>query len=223
MKLGPIVLKLRLGNTRFKENVAGAIELAYVSKNTLLKECAFVIPLSEICDTNLYHNGINQKFTEKFGVVVAIRNDLDLKDRTGLTAYDVLHDVRTEIFSSILNWQVLGTESVIYYNGASLLDINTAWVWYQYEFSMESRLTEADGVEDGYTDELESFYTQFVLSPSPIFPYEGTLPIQEAVMALNGPDMASLVTIADDPDNGAFSRSYSTAYDWYPKTDPWYK
>jgi hypothetical protein len=223
MKLGPIVLKLRLGNTRFKENIAGAAELAYATKNTLLKECAFVIPISEISNPNLLDNGLNQKFTEKFGVIIAIRNDMDLKDRTGITAYDALYDVRKELFSCILNWQVIGTESVIYYSGGNLLDINPAWIWYQYEFAMESRITDSDGVEDGYTDELEEFYTQFVLSPSPIFPYDGSLPMSELVMAVNGPDMASLVDIYDDPNNGAFSRAFSVDFDWYPKTDPWYK
>lgn len=217
MKLGPIVLKLRLGKTRFRENIAGAAELALALRNTLLKECAFVIPLSETCNPNQHDNGINQKFVEKFGVVVAIKNDMDIKDRTGVTGYDILHDVRGEIFSQILNWQISGTESVIYYSGATMLDINPAWLWYQFEFSMESRLTDSDGVEEDYTDELESIYTQFVLGPSAIFPYDGDLPATAF-----GPDMTSLVNIYDDPDNGAFSRAFNNDFDWYPRTDPWY-
>lgn len=223
MRLGPIVLKLRMGNTRFKENIAGAAEFAYIGKNTLLKECAFVLPLSETCPPNKYDNGINQTFTETFGVVVVLRNDLDLKDRTGITAYDVLHDVRAEIFKSILNWQVPGGDSVVYYLGARLLELNPAWLWYQFEFGMESQITNDDGVEDGYTDDLESFYSQFILSPSPIFPFEGDLPITTPVMTVGGPDMTSIVDIYDDPDNGAFDRGFTLDFDWYPKTDPWYK
>jgi hypothetical protein len=217
MKLGPIVLQLRLGNTRFKENIAGAAEMALAMKNTLLKEAAFVIPLSESCPPNLYDSGINQKFNERFAVVVAIRNDLSLRDRTGITSYDILHDVRTEIFKSVLGLQLSGHESIIYYAGGSLLDINPAYLWYQYEFEVASRLVDNDGVDEGYTDELESIYTQFELSPSINIPYDGDLPVTAF-----GPDMTTLVNIYDDPDNGAYSRAYDIGFDWYPKTDPWY-
>jgi len=218
MRLGPIVLKLRISNTRFRENIAGAAELALAMKNTLMKEAAFVIPLSETCPPNNYDSTINQKLNERFGIVVAIRNDLDIRDRTGITSYDLLHDIRTQIFSSILGLQISGIESLVYYQGGSLLDINPAWLWYQYEFGMESRLTDADGVPEGYTDDLEEVYSQFVLSPSAVFPYDDSLPATAF-----GPDMTTLIDIYDDPNNGEFSRAFSTAYDWYPKTDPWYR
>ena len=218
MKLGPIVLKLRLQNTRFRENIAGAAELALAIKNTLMKEAAFVIPLDETCARNNYDSGINQKYFEKFAVVVAIRNDLSIRDHTGITSYDLLHDVRAEIFKAILGLQISTSESLIYYSGGKLLDINPAYLWYQFEFEMESRLTNEDGVDEGYTDNLEEIYTQFVLSPSFNIPYDGSLPVTAF-----GPDMTTLIDLGDDPDNGAFARAYGIGFDWYPKTDPWYR
>ena len=216
MKLGPIVLKLRLGNTRFKDSIAGAAELAIARENTLLKEMAFVVPLGETCDRNPNDQGLNQRYTERFAVVVAIKNDTIYKDKLGITAHDQLHEVRAEIFKAILNWQVPGAESTIYYVGGLLFDIDPSYLWYQYEFAMESRLTDSDGVEEGYTDELEEIYSQFEITPSVNIPYDGSLPVSSF-----NPDMTTWVDIYDDPSNGAFSRAFDYDFDWYPKDDPW--
>ena len=121
MRIGPIVLKLRLAQTRFGNRIGGTAELDLAKKYTLTNEMAFVVPIMETCKENEYDSGINQKITEQFGVIVALKNDTYQQDKSGLTAYDQLHDTRSEIFEALLGWEVSWAESLIYYAGGSIL------------------------------------------------------------------------------------------------------
>ena len=69
MRLAPIVLHLRLSNTRFGNFIAGAGELALAMSNTLQREMAFVIPLGERADKNDLDLSINQIVVERFAVL----------------------------------------------------------------------------------------------------------------------------------------------------------
>lgn len=217
MKLSKIVLKLRLQNTRFKENVVGAAELAAATENTFLKETAFVIPLSESCAPNNYDNTISQKITERFGIVVAIKNDTVKLERTGIVSFDSLEAIRTEIFKGILGWQLPDMDGIIYYVGGSVLDINPAWLWYQYEFESMRYLDQDDAVDEGYTDEFETLHTEWETFPSVNLPYTGTLPVSGFT-----PDLTSQVDLDDDPYDGPYNRAFGPGFDWYPSDDPWY-
>ena len=208
MQLGPIALSLRLGSTRFGNRIAGAAELAFAIENTLTDECAFVVPLSDICPANNYDSGINQKLVERFGVIVAIKNDSIRTDKTGITAFDVLHTVRGQIWSAILNYHISGAESNIYYVGGNLLKIDRAWMWYQFEFEYTSRITDSDGVAESDTDELEEIYTQLEMTPSVNIPYDDDLPVTAF-----SPDMTTYIDLTDDPNDGPFSWDFSEAFD----------
>ncbi len=140
MRLGPIVLKLRLAKTSFGNMWGGAAELDLATKYTLKQEMGFVVPVMEDCRPNEYDSGINQLITEQFGVIVAVKNDAYQQDKSGLTAYDRLHNVRNEIFGAILGWEVSWAESLIYYRGGSLLLLDPSYLWYMYKFEMGVRL-----------------------------------------------------------------------------------
>lgn len=142
MKLGPIVLKLRLANTRFENRVGGAAELDLATKYTITQEMAFVVPVMEECSANEYDAGIGQLVTEQFGVIVACKNDTYQQDKAGLLAYDSLHAVRNELFSALLGWEVSWAESFIYYRGGSILLVTPAYLWYMYKFELKSRVAQ---------------------------------------------------------------------------------
>lgn len=165
MRIGPIVLKLRLAETRFGNRIGGAADLVRVLENTFEKEVAFVVQLSETAPPNLYDNGLNQEITERFGVVVALDNGSSDRDKTGLTAYDTLHEVRSEIFRAILNWQMDGFESTVYYSGGRVVDINRANLWYMFEFEATTRITDSDGVDNGASElpDFDSVAAQYEL------------------------------------------------------------
>jgi len=155
MRLGQIVLKIRLSQTRFGNFVAGAKEFALAAKDTSIRPGGqlFVIPLADGAAENQFDGGVNQRMTEVFGVIAAIPNDAYQKDQTGLTASDQVHDVRAEIFRALLGWQPPDGDSVISYQGGQLLESNAAWVWWQFAFTYHSQIThETDGVQA--SDEL---------------------------------------------------------------------
>jgi len=163
MKIGPIVIKLRIAETVFDNKIAGVAELAAATRVTLNNEQAFVIPLSETSTANDLDNGINQTITESFGVVVALKTDDFRSDKTALTATDRLHDIRAQIFKAILGWQMPDAESVISYNGGTLLEINKAWLWYQFEFSSDMRIDIDDGIEQEDLPLFERIWAQYII------------------------------------------------------------
>lgn len=169
MRLGPIVLKLRLQEiTAFGDQIAGAAELEAARMATLNNEQAFVVQLSESVSPNTTDSGINQTITETCAVIVALKNDTSMADRTGLTAFDRLHDIRADIFSALLGWEMPGAEYKMEYAGGRLLDIDAGWLWYQFEFSVRSRILDEDGIDTGASELplFEEIYAQYILADS---------------------------------------------------------
>ena len=213
MKVGPIALKLRAAPTRFGNLIAGAAEFGYAWGKSLKSEMAFVVPLVETTRANNLDNGINQLITERFAVVVVINNDTTNKDKTGLTAYDSIHDIRTEVLSAILGWTIPGSEDIVSYAGGKILNINAANLWYQFEFATSTRITDDDGVDVG-ADSLNDFntiYAQWELAPSENLPVSG-VPVSAFAV-----DMTTIIDLTDDPRYGAFSRGFLPVFDTYDK------
>ncbi len=209
MQIAPVVLKLRLADTRFSNKIAGAAELAMALDGTLREEVAFVIQLGETCSPNEYDNHINQVVTERFAIIAAIKNDASQKDKTGLTAYDSLYSFRQELFNAILGWKMDQAESLIYYRGGRVIEINRAWLWYQFEFEFTMRLGEsiADNTED--LDWFNTIFAQYVLSPSANLPV-GNLPVNAFA-----PDMEQLIDFTENPNAGEFGKGFSPIFDTY--------
>jgi len=167
MRLGYVVLKLRLANTSFENRIGGSAALALALESTLAQEMVFVIPLSETVPANAYDSGINQLITERFGLVVALKMDADPADKTGIRAFDRLHDVRAEFLSVLSGWEMpdAGVDSLVYYVGGRLLDFNRAWMWYQFEFEFQTRLEEMTQPDTTDVGVLNKIYAQYVLGP----------------------------------------------------------
>lgn len=215
MKLQPVVLKLRAADTRFGNKIAGAAQLAYALSNTLYEEMAFVIQLNEVASKKEYDSGVNQKIIERFAVVVALKNDTSSEDKTGIIAYDLIHTVRAQIWKALLGWQMgEGEESLIYYGGGKIFSLNAAYLWYQFDFEVESRIDNDDGVEEGETDMFNTIYAQYVLTPNSQIPVTGETPRLPA--NLEEPDWSTLIDLTDNGTAGAFSTgAFSFGFDLY--------
>lgn len=237
MRIGSLVLRLRAANTHFGEYIGGTVELSQAQKGTLgNKDMAFVIPLEEEADPSQSSGSISQPVYERFGVIVVMRNDISHYDKLSITAYDRLHDIRSEIFRAVMGINIQEAESVIYFRGGRLLDITPAYLWYQYEFEYKSRLlsgatvsgvdSPGDGVVDLQTtawserqqvSQLGSFdtlYTQWSLSPS----VKNEDALKEAIqggltVSTDLIDMESLVDLTDNPDAGAYSKGFGSGFD----------
>lgn len=220
MKLSTIILALRAGETYFGSRIGGALDFARVQSNTLIDEVAFVIPLGEEAVDNDSDSGMNQTIKERFAVVCVIKNDTSAAEKAGILAYDTLASIRSGLFRVLINLD-LGYSRTIEYSGARLLDMDRAWMWYQYEFKYESRLTSNDAgegiIEERSVDErkdpaqlpdLKTIYTDIIVSPSANLPYNGALPASSYLSV----DMSWHDTTADDPNPGDYSSAFHSAF-----------
>jgi hypothetical protein len=145
---------------------------------------------------------------------VALDNGTSDKDKVGLIAYDKLADIRAEIFSAILGWQIPGTESLVSYGGGRIAGINRAYLWYQFEFLTETRINDDDGIDVGVDDlpPFDTIYAQWILAPSAKFDSIGeNLPIN-----IVDPDMTTIIDFTSNPDiDGAFGKGFGIKFDTF--------
>ena len=218
MKLSPIVLILRTANiSTFGERIAGAAEFSMIQEDTLEGDTAYVIQTDDTAIKNQTDGAVEQKLTERFGVVVAIRNDQSQADKTGLTAYDQLHEIRKSLWDalvgynldSVLNDDGYSVEGPIEYTGGSLMDINSAWLWYLYEFEYPARLQSL--LRDYDLDNLNTIAAQWRITPAADIPYKGAgeLPV------LDNPDMESIIDLTESLIAGAFADGFDSGFDLY--------
>lgn len=226
MRLSPIVLKLRTNFAEFA--IAGAAELDVAIRNTLKKDMMFVVPTAENSNGNTVDSGVDQTIEERFSVIVAIANDTTDKDKTGVLAYDRLHELRSRLFRAILGYQIIGAETLIGYKGANLWGINNAYLWYQYDFEIRTRIEQYDGYYDvsmaddesetqlrdlmqvSQLPDFNTIYAQYIKSPSEKIPWTGDIPIDTSLV-----DMGTMIDLTDDPDAGAFGRGFGDGFDFY--------
>lgn len=220
MRIGYLATLLRAGNTTFQDMVGGAAELDTALKGTLKVDMAFIIPLIDRATVNQYQNNIDQKLTERFGILCALKNDTTDKDKLGIIAYDQLHEIRNELFTVFLGKEIPEAAGKMYYVGGSLKSINGGYLWYQFEFEYPAKLND-DGLQTHEVDDTEipvnfnTIYTNYIISPSADLPHTGGLPFADGFPDVTIPDQAQWIDLTDDPREGDFSSGFSTAFTIY--------
>lgn len=215
MQLGPIVLKLRLASTQFENRVFGAAELALALEYGLKIDTAFIIQLAETASINLMDGGVNQKITERFAVVCGLDNGSSDRDKVGLIAYDRLAAIRAEIFSALLGWQIPGTESLVSYGGGRMAGINRAWLWFQFEFLVETRITDDDGIDVGAAElpDFDKIYAQWAIPGPKGHQFADWENFDDGIYP---PDMESVIDFTSNPDaDGPFGKGFGIEFDVY--------
>lgn len=235
MRLGQIVLRIRSKKTYFDNYVGGTAELDLAISNTLKKDMAFVIPLVDDAGKNQYDTSINQRIIERFGVVVALANDSSQTDKLGFLSYDKLHEIRNDLIRALVGWMPIGAECQVCYRGGKLIDVNNAYLWYQFEFEYDSRIVDevtSQGhvtgdaiIQDSYFDDTEepvpfnTIYMQLINTPDSRIPYknkfgeDGAMPFPDDFPDVTLPNMANWIDLTKNPDAGAFSRAFATGFD----------
>lgn len=241
MRLGQVVLRLRAKQTRFGNYIGGAAEMDAAIQRTLTKDMAFVVPVSDEGTENSNDNSINQVITERFGVMVAIQNDSTQSDKLGFKANDLLHDIRSEFFRSLLGWTPLNAESLVYYRRGFLVDINNGYLWYMFEFEYKSRILQTDigdpatfvggaSLQESDFDDTEmptdfdTLYMQLIKTPDARIPYEnsfgedGEMPYPDGFPDVALPNMANWIDFTENPNAGAFGKGFASGFDKYKGT-----
>lgn len=208
MNIGEIVLHLRAANTRFSNHITGAAELALAQEFPIKKEIAFVVPVADSATTNTDDSGINQLLTERVAIIAVFQNDTSKRDLLGFTAYDPVDTVRLELFKALLGWQPANAESLMTYSGGRVITFDRAWLWYQYEFEVVTRLQAMYDPDAGALPWLTKLYTQWKPGGDSILP----LPADESLPTtlLTDPVIEELITFPSDYDFADFDNSYST-------------
>jgi hypothetical protein len=163
MQLELIIAQMRALCPSFDGRVAGAAEFKPVSEAVALAlPCAFVIPLDDRPEPPKVLNAVGQEMTDSFGVIVALDNRFDEKGQSGAAS---VHAIRFEVWRALMGW-IPGTVNTvnpatdyngIFYEGGSLLSLDRARLWYQFEFGAQMWIGPTDGWEAGALAALPDF------------------------------------------------------------------
>lgn len=163
MQLELIIAQLRALCPSFNGRVAGAAEFKPVQEASALPvPCAFVIPLDDRPEPPKAQNAVDQEMTDSFAVIVALDNRADEK---GQNAFAGVHAIRAEVWRALLGWVPGPVNTVnpatdyngIFYEGGSLLSLDRARLWYQFEFGAQMWIGPSDGWEAGALTMLPDF------------------------------------------------------------------
>lgn len=158
MKLSPIIAALRARCPIFENRVAGAAQfkdLPDVGKMKL--PAAYVVPGDDSPGEQKSQTDYWQAIREGFSVIVFVSNGRD--ERGQFAAYDVVHDVRQMLFKALLGWNPEERGNPITYDGGTLLDVNRHELSYQFDFTVETELSEEDTRIPEEIDSLDDFKT----------------------------------------------------------------
>ncbi|HSH72345.1 MAG TPA: hypothetical protein VK974_04730 [Methylophilaceae bacterium] len=134
-------LKQRLPET-FAGRISGAAEFALLDPAAKMDlPAAYVIPLDDRAEANESSNGYQQLIRDAFGVVVVLDNAVDEKGNASILN---IIPLRNKLFAALLSWQPDEDHGPIEYEGGQTLDIDRARFYYQFEFSAQTEITEAD-------------------------------------------------------------------------------
>lgn len=144
MQLETVVAALRTRCPSFFQRIAGAAEFKMLPESaSLAVPCAFVIPIDDNPGDAMSQNDVRQALTDSFAVVIAVNNK---PDERGQSASNDVHNLRAELWHALLGWRPSLDYNGITYEGGTLLQVDRARLWYQFEFGADMEI----GPEDGY-------------------------------------------------------------------------
>lgn len=171
MNIPLLIAAIRQRCPSFSQRVAGAAQFRMLPESAALAvPAAFVIPLDDTPEENRSQTGYRQKVRDGFAVIIALSN---AADERGQDASSNLHFIRRELFRALLGWQVDEDYDAIAYDGGTLLAMDRARLWYQFEFSASFEIGSEDldtrqDVDLDALPNLTEIYLDDVVNPANI-------------------------------------------------------
>lgn len=135
------VLKARAAAV-FGDRIAGAAEYKRLPETAnLATPAAYVVPLDDDAGEQTSANGYSQIVRDSFAVIVVVSNTADERGQAGYTSVAA---IRTALWAALLAWKPDAAHGPIQYEGGTLLDMDRARFYYQFEFSAATEIVEAD-------------------------------------------------------------------------------
>lgn len=126
----------------FGGRIAGAAEYKRLPETAnLVMPAAYVIPLDDTAEPQGSENGYSQIVRDGFAIVVVVSN---AADERGQASYTSVATIRAALWAALLAWKPDAVHGPIEYEGGSLLDMDRARLYYQFEFSAATEIVEAD-------------------------------------------------------------------------------
>ncbi|HEJ8089453.1 TPA: hypothetical protein SMI57_002498 [Serratia liquefaciens] len=161
MKLTPIIAALRARCPLFENRVGGAAQFkAIPDVGKLLLPAAYVVPADDTPGEQKSQTDYWQDLTEGFSVIVVLSNDRD--ERGQWASYDAVHDVRRDVWKALLGWEPDPQANPICYAGGTILELNRAELYYQFDFTVEREITEEDTRQQDDLEALDEFKTLMI-------------------------------------------------------------
>lgn len=161
MKLSPIIEEIRTQCQEFNERVFGVAEYAQIAESTDPEylPAAYVIPLSETPAEPNATTKYYQVVEFSFAVVLVVSN---AADEQGLNAWEVADDLKKSVFKAILGQDDYARgQDWIEYDGASIAELNRAFLAVQLEFSASYEITDKGTRHGGDIERLGRFLRMF--------------------------------------------------------------
>lgn len=133
MKLSNIIKTLRQLSPSFEGRIGGAAKFSAIKDAAFLKlPAAYVVPLDDKAEDNKSQTDYWQDVTEGFGVIVVLK---PLDERGQHEAYDIVEDIKVEIWRALLGLEVSPAHHPIQYDGGDLLELDRGRIFCQFNFS----------------------------------------------------------------------------------------
>lgn len=155
MNLYEIIDQIRAAVPELEGRVAGAADFAAGLESTinLAMPCAFVVRIGDQASVNLSMPGVEQRIEESVAVYVQFDNTVlsDADRRTGFAGANQADAMRALLWRALINWvppasaDHVGGKGGFISGNARLIDFDRARLFWEYQFILETTLTDADG------------------------------------------------------------------------------
>jgi hypothetical protein len=153
MDITPVINQLRAYCPQLGGRVGGAADFDKGIEATIqitdangqfVYPVAVVIPLEDEADRNELLVGNTQQVTESIGVIVEFDASADRRGQAGVSQVEAM---RTALFGALLTWNPDPSRAArgLAYAGGELLAFDRARLFWQFRFSLETTITDADG------------------------------------------------------------------------------
>lgn len=148
MVVDATIAQLRAQCAPLAGRVAGAADFNLGLRNyneNMPLPAAYVVPLDQDSNGNQVMTGLVQVVEKRIGVIVEFDARPDRRGQAPVMNYDAME---TAIFAAVLNWQPVVCATVnqqgYWFSGGRFLDLDRARLFYQWEFTLNWQLTDAD-------------------------------------------------------------------------------
>ena len=153
MNLENVVAQIKAYLPAVGGRVSGAADYATGLETVVNMQlpAAFVFAINDDPAENENWPGLQQAVTERIGVVVQFDNTTgsDADARTGFAGIDQVYPMRAALFSALLSWlppdQFGRAARGLAYGGGRIVHFDRARLFWQFEFTLETTITDADG------------------------------------------------------------------------------